>query len=78
MCIGASVEAEDLSENDRGALVVLVLGDKTYGAIYKKKDRVVAYGIPRMRVSENWMDYFEINSNWFSNVHVVLDKYIRC
>jgi len=74
--VGAGVKTENLSDNARGVLEVLIMDDENfyhfqsmeYGEIDERY---------HMRVSENFWESIEVNINWLGKVHVVLNNKIR-
>lgn len=74
--VEAGVKTENLSDNARGVLEVLIMDNENFYHFQSAEYGMIDERYP-MRVSENFWESIEVNINWFGKVHVVLNNKIR-
>ena len=74
--VGASVKTENLSDNARGVLEVLIMDDENFYHFQSEEYGEIDERY-RLMVSENFWERIEVNTNWFGKVHVILNNKIR-
>ncbi len=74
--VGAGVKTENLSDNARGVLEVLIMDDENFHHFQSEEYGEIDERY-HMRISENFWESIEVNINWFGKVHVVLNNKIR-
>jgi len=74
--VGAGVRTENLSDNARGVLEVLIMDDENFHHFQSEEYGEIDERY-HVKISENFWEYIEVNTNWFGKVHVVLNNKIR-
>jgi len=74
--VRAGVRTENLSDNARGVLEVLIMDDENFFHFQSMEYNEIDERY-HMRVSENFWESIEVNINWYGKVHVVLNNKIR-
>lgn len=74
--VGVGVKTENLSDNARGVLEVLIMDDENFYHFQSEEYGEIDERY-HLKVSENMWESIEVNTNWFGKVHVVLNNKIR-